>query len=51
MNKSKTLKNKIQFSVHVDPGIFVMIEKKRGLVKRSTFIENILYKSLGGFEN
>jgi hypothetical protein len=48
MNRLKTLTNKIQFSVHVDREIFVKIEEKRGLIKRSTFVENILCEYLGG---
>ncbi len=38
---------KVQFSLHVDPKVYEKIEENRGLVKRSTFVENILSKGLG----
>lgn len=36
-----------QFNVYVSAETFDAIEKKRGLVKRSTFVSNILDKALG----
>jgi metal-responsive CopG/Arc/MetJ family transcriptional regulator len=45
MNTDKT--NKIIITLSLDKKLVEVIDKKKGLTKRSTFIEDLLKKSLG----